>query len=384
MSVIIDSQLRTYSDQVSGLTKFNPFLQEVPKASSTPIGMEKRRVTTSSSQTLGNQLSFLLGSNDFIGDMYSIVKLTYGTGVAAKALAMSAIKRVELIGSTGDIVDYDYNAIMSHLLQKKGAGFTETALRNAGPSGSQTEHLGCAIIPMPWSSIVTDKKRSPPLPGFLVNGSLEVRLTLRSTSDLTIGGVAPTGVECSLIYHSLQTIASLKQDMLALPSIVNWYKNFSTISNLAVTNSPTTIDISQFQGTLRSISLRVQQDSVTAEGDYWTLDSLTDLQINAGNQRIWETYVGAQYEINTDTLLLGSGDDGSQSVDTANVGNGVATVSFVGDSEELDFSGGLNMRAVRSADVVAVSNNASSTMDILGESSALISIKNHSIQRFFN
>lgn len=386
MSVIVDSQLFSYQDHVGPFNKENYFIQKVPESSSVPIGSEKRLISTSSSQGFGNQLSFLLGQSDFVGNMYATVKLTYPSAVVGpKAPAMAVIKRVEVIGSTGNLMDYSYDVVSSHLGQARGAYFLRNMLENAGGEtpASATVHEGCALLPMAWSSWVTQEPRHALLPAFLVNGPIEVRITLRSAAELEISGTAPSAVEVNLIYNSLMTIASLKQDLMALPSFILYLKDWQTSTNQAVTTSETNHDISQFQGTLRNLTLKSQQDSVIAAADFYTCNPITSYKINAGNQLIHQTFKAGKYEVQTDSLLLGA-HDGSHTVPHDEVGTGTNTQSLVGPSESLDFSGGLNLRQVRSASVDVICEDASSTMSILGEVSCIYSFKNRSVQRFYN
>lgn len=389
MAAIVDSQLSTFASKTKNLSSFNPFLPPDPVAVGVPIGIQKRQLSTNDSMSLGAELNFNLSKTDFISDIYAVITLTMNSSVAPPpAAAMAAISQVRLRSASGDICYYDYKPVMSHLGCRNGNEWMSTALKIAGdysPSSANSV-TGCAYIPLPWNPLVTQINGFSPLPTFLYDGSLQLTLTTEKAANLTTADTV-TGISVSLITYGYQTIASLRQDLLGLPSY-GWYsKDFQTIKNQAVTTSATDIDISRFTGTLRALSLKCQLDSTTASGtsNYWLLSDITDIQLQIGSDNVYQTYNSTANEVKMDTLIHGMYDGFSYaSYVTGALELGMCwTLPLSGSSESMAvWSGGVVLSQITQSLITVTSSAASSHVDIIAEMLSFYNIQNKSIRRY--
>lgn len=262
--------------------------------------------------------------NTLIGDMFLEVSLAAtGGGNYCTFPCISLPTNVRISHGSNELHNYLYRPTMNKLFGDLPNELKTRYQQIGGGSGSGSAVIGYAPLPTFWTSFRHSANDFPtPLPLGASSTNLQIEVTLDSIANiLASGGSGGSLTSATLVYWEF--IPDGKEANNVFENVKTpkaWQRfgyDYQTVSATTVatgTSSPTTIDLSGLQGSIKELDYYgVTSTNNDTNHSYFTQQALVYADLQVDSISIYSSVQGTSNELILDQLIFNSAKVGSDS-----------------------------------------------------------------------
>jgi hypothetical protein len=252
-----------------------------------PCSWIKRTINAQQTPTVGTTFDYHIKNTGYLGEMYLVSCHAAGTGNMTQYPGTVIVQHFELWHKGTLIGSYDYWPTWGYIMQnmqEKGDEFLYAWQVFSGGAALASGNI-CTPLWSPWSRLIRGHETAQPLPLFLLDDDLVVRVTLRAAASYWDAGATPGALSSmELCYQEIHTSDELRRyhfahaDQWDLKSVD--IQSQGEAANTIATATATNVGLNWIQGDLNRIFWRlILVTNVTTAMDHHINDNTCSLAI---------------------------------------------------------------------------------------------------------